>query len=317
MSSISKNKANLILMMSVDYAKDKCGEPFDLKFDDSESVFNGSIEDDLDVIPHLSVGSLEIEHALNDNVSDLDMTAAVVTEFHEILGHGSQILNEFRSGDTLSKVLAMNHFACKSSANYEYGERLASYYKQPKEIAAQYVGLYHTREFLGNVFGGEKANEMVCEYVNYRIKHDSEFIGFRKGKPYENVDDILDEFQHVFEKRVYEHRPLDREAAMQEPSPYADYFKSHEQPMQQTYVSLCRNGVKQDLMMTSIYLYQEDKNDRLRSMYPSLEDVPYAPSEAMTLRYYPSWIHEKDKDMRLMNLISDDVVTADKDMEFD
>lgn len=248
---------------------------------------------------------MSVHNVQDNNVDSLHVTAALVSGMHEIMGHCKQINVCFHQNNSVSKVVALNRFACKASDTYYYGKGLSAYYKQPYEIVAQYAGIYHSYAGLKARFGSNQANDMICNYVNDRISKGSEFISYRQGKPYTDVKSILDEFQSTFEHRVYEHRALDRTVAMQEPSAYASYFSKNPNVGQQTYVSLCRNGVKQDLMLTSIYLREEDKNDRLREMYSSLEDVPYAPSEAISFRYYPSWIRYKDKDLQLMNLIKD------------
>ena len=296
--TLSGRAAHLMMIHAVKYAYRHTGVRCRLSPD--TSVFEGSVTDEYGIVTDAVVGIREC--VSSDRLPYLYMTAGIVSIMHETMGHCNQILNMFHETDSLSKALAMNHFACKASDEYQYGKNGRQYFRQPKEIAAQYVGIKCGYDVLTDAYGNQEANRMICDYVNYRIRQNSEFIGFRQTKPYTTVDDILKAFQNVFEKRVYEHRSLSGTRAKEELSPYAFFFSENNMPSCRSYLSRCMNGAKQDLMLASIYFYQEDKNDRYRGIYQALEDVPPSPASAMSSKHCPQWILRRDRDMKLARL---------------
>lgn len=131
--------------------------------------------------------------------------------------------------EPLSKVLLLSDMACKGSCKY-YGfvsldtSPLPWYFEHPHEIAAQYMGLKMTQKFLSVVYGEEKADKMLCEYVNLRVGDETEFIpvpdGFKMKipadgrapfmtptEPFTSMDQIYEQFQKTFLEKVFE--PVD------------------------------------------------------------------------------------------------------------
>lgn len=298
------------------YVETHLKRSFPLSLFANESVFIGSTDDEFGRVTDMWVGAREIS---GDGARCGDTVAFIVSLMHETAGHGMQIEKQFHCDDELSKILSMNHFACKASSEYYNPYRPHRYLYHPREIAAQYAGIVVGCDFLQDYYDSEMANDMICGYVNDRISKKSEFIKNGFLQRYHDVNDILQSFQTVFDRRVYEHRSLNRRVAMRQNGAYTDYFRQNPDSIHQTYISMCQNGVKQDLMLSSIYFYQEDMNDRYRSIYKSLEDVPYSPAAAMDPDYYPAWIQYQDKDLKLSQLLTiddQDEESTDNELSF-
>ena len=67
------------------------------------------------------------------------------------------------------------------------------------------------------------------------------------------------------------------------------------------------------MMLTSVYLYQDDKNDRLREIYPVLQDVPL-PHEALTRNFFLDWMRFKHRDLNLDDVLLPEEVFQTKDI---
>lgn len=251
---------------------------------------------------YMHVGYEEIEKASNNTeLDDYTMMIPLVALFHESFGHGCQLKQQFNQTDTLSKALALNTYACKCSCAYSDGENLQQYFKQPNEIAAQYAGIKYAYGYCVNVFGQEKASKLICDYVNHRIENNSEFISYIHNKPYDNVNDILNEFNKTFKNNLYAHRTWSKQSLTTNLDPIHDYFKHKTDNKQIFMLEHCRNGMVQDLMLSSIYLYQEDKNDYLKTRVPALKDANSIP-KAFSFADKPKWIRSRDRNVDLAEL---------------
>lgn len=155
----------------------------------------------------------------------------VVALFHEVCGHGGQLKYEFAKDTDLSRVLALNRYACYSSGLYydgnaRPGEFTRRYARQPHEIAAQYMGLKAAQAYFpralknipslsSRIFGrqetdeelAERADGMLLDYVNYRVSIGSEFI--HRKKPYKNMSEVFNDFECKFLECYDAHRDYD------------------------------------------------------------------------------------------------------------
>lgn len=59
------------------------------------------------------VGAMEFVRYPDDDVPIGKAIAPIVNLFHEVHGHGGQLLHEFNKNNALSGTLAFNYFACK------------------------------------------------------------------------------------------------------------------------------------------------------------------------------------------------------------
>ncbi len=238
------------------------------RLDKSLETGRGYTNNDAYGVHGIRIGVKEIVDCESQYISDFTFMKAFVSEFHEGYGHCDLIQNGFEKSDDLYSVIALNHYACLSSNSYYNGKNLNNYFHQSHEIAAQYLGIKSCYEFSKNLFGEEKAKQLICDYVNERIRLHSEFVDFKNGKPYESVQSILDEFNHTFNKSIHKHKEFDTKVALREPSSFGYYFHNHPNEVNSKLVSLRRDGIIQDVMMTSIYLHEEDPNDILRNRVP-------------------------------------------------
>ena len=157
---------------------------YSIMFDDKMKVGSGFFSENEDVV---KIGIKEFAEHPNDEFSDYKVTEGIVSLFHEVCGHGLQNIVEFRKTTDTSRVLARSDYACNASEKY-YGyvydpvtidgvnyvrQRMTKqYFDHPHELAAEYAGIKMGYSFLSSVYDKEKANEMICGYVNERVKQD-------------------------------------------------------------------------------------------------------------------------------------------------
>lgn len=253
--------------------KDKYGGPSDLvDFDETMTMRRGGFDSD-GYTCEISVGVRELVEDPGREYPVGEAMIPVVGLFHEVCGHGGQVTCEFRKDTYLSRVLALNYYACRGSAEY-YGDDMVDvddrYYHQPYEIAAQYVGIKCAFEYLSGVFGREDANHMLCEYVACRVENESEFI--RPRRELRSVDEILDALDVEFRRRAFAHRAYDPSTPRAEGDALHAAFNPRAAATFGRDVARCGNGVKQDLMMAAAYVSRYDYDNRVRTL-PVFADV--------------------------------------------
>lgn len=166
------------------------------------SIREGRTITDKQKVIEFIIGTKELEEN-PDKMFDLgEAMIPIAGAFHEICGHGGQILNEFQKDTPLSRVLAVNYIACKSSPYYYNGfiEGSDRYKRQPHEIAAQYACIRELRPYLiylnpcdyeqgKDVIGF--ADMAVREYQKTRMRRKSALTGKGKMAVCGDFDDIL------------------------------------------------------------------------------------------------------------------------------
>lgn len=209
----------------------------------------------------------------------------VVALFHEVCGHGGQLKYEFAKNTDLSRVLALNRYACYSSSLYydgnaRPGEFTRRYARQPHEIAAQYMGLKAAQAYLpralknipslsSRIFGrretdeelAKRADGMLLDYVNYRVSIGSEFI--HRKKPYENMSEVFNDFECKFLECYDAHRDYDPDEDVY--SPIWHQRKLHDElaekgicgcglsEAQAALAGKAASGVHQDIMLCAAF----------------------------------------------------------------
>ena len=225
------------------------------------------------------VGVREFVENPNKEFSNAEAMIPVVGLFHEVCGHGGQMSREFHKTTPLSKALMLNFCACQCSASYygtitdEHGATHVddAYYRQPHETAAQYVGLVAARSFLTGKFGKEKADRMLCDYVNYRVANKSEFI--QTEKKYDDFDEALRDFDTAFKQQCLAHHTC------------VDYihdtFYASAGAIQT--VNNCKSGLRQDVLLAYVYLNRFPGASHMRAEFEALRDIDLSHKAVMSL----------------------------------
>lgn len=216
----------------------------------------------------IGIGGLRGNHK---TLSNYDAMNPVVALFHEVCGHGGQFKYEFMKDDPLSRVLALNHYACKSSYAYYFGNALRTdvfsdgYAKQSSEIAAQYMGLKCAQAYLNVYFEDELEKDpgfvdrMLRDYVNERQMHGREHIRRSADgrKEYDNMSQIFNDFNSKFQACIDVHhtyKPVDGDPILVCRKNRADDKDGGRISMfDKSFVSRCESGVHQDIMMCAAF----------------------------------------------------------------
>lgn len=94
------------------------GVPDKINFSKKIHIMNGKTDDDFYGVTY-HVGIKDFSENPTGKFSRAQVAGAVIALFHEVCGHGGQIYGEFNKSDSdLSKVLALNYYACKGSSYY-------------------------------------------------------------------------------------------------------------------------------------------------------------------------------------------------------
>lgn len=200
------------------------------------------------------IGIKELVKNPNKRISMREFLVPTVACFHEVYGHGGQWRNEALKNDPLSMILLLSDLACQSSHNYygitsSYEDPLPQYFEHPHEIAAQYMALKMTEKFLSAIYDKEKANKMLCEYVNLRIADNNEFIPapdeykmeipsdgrrpfMKPTEPFTSMSQVYEQFQRTFLNKVFE--PVDYKAEKRSTDSLGLYIKEQKWPWKGT-----------------------------------------------------------------------------------
>lgn len=290
-----KGSAALGLMQDVqDVLQDKFGH---IELDDACSIMSGGTRYFGYGRPLFYMGTQEFATHPDTEFPVDQALVPVVGLFHEVCGHGSQICCEFQKSTPLSRVLALNYYACYGSdAYYGWSENgpTDAYYRQPYEIAAQYMGIKCAYSYLSGRYGEANANDMMCSYVNYRIANDSEFVGSKRE--YKRVEDVLSDFDTMFQKRVFEHRYYN--SRVNQGDELFRYAKKVGSAKFLSRVAGCQDGLKQDLMMTSVYIALNDDDHKIKTL-PAFRDVDLSVGHAFFIGTAPMRPKPKRRDLSL------------------
>lgn len=211
------------------------------------------------------VGYKELADNLDGKFDVARALVPVVNLYHEVYGHGGQILCEFDKDTLLAQVLALSHYGCKASfAYYGFdgkGRPTRQYYRQPREIAAQYMGIKGAYEFLGRVYGEKDAGGMMSKYIRFRILGGGDCLGLKLGRV--TVENTLESMNQVFVRSMDSHRRYDPGNRL--PDDLRNYAKWVRRPGLPGIVRGCADGARQDLMMMAVYLRLHDQDLRVQS----------------------------------------------------
>lgn len=284
-----------------------------VEFVESKSMLVDDFHYDGYVLPDISIGIAELTNSPDDVFSVGKALLPVVGLCHEVFGHGGQITHEFKRESDLSTMLAANYYACYGSPFY-YGFKpdnslRKQYYKQPHEIAAQYMGLKMADVFLSQLYGKEQSFDMLKAVVDYRIECQSEFITSTKGC--KSMDDLLDRFDKAYKKREFEHRQYSPSQAG--PDALNGYVSRTGKASAYTIVQFCQNGCAQDVMLASVCLSENNFGNHVYDTQPAVHRIGIFPERKMKL-FAPDVVRElKRTDATLRELESYDASLSSGD----
>lgn len=274
-----------------------------VRFRKTWSIDHGETEDDL-YVQRCQIGTKELFEAGDKEVSDETVARSVLTLMHEVCGHSRQVNHEFNRDTPLSTVLALNHHACRHSHLYygfdEHDNPTQAYFRQPHEIAAQYMGIKCTHEFLCGLWDDEKRAEAAVSAVHSRlIDKNSAYIqkpfgGFMPHR--KRVSDILDDLDGSFKKYVFEKRdyPKDSkgnvvrigEKKARRPDIVDDFVNDGGSNKIYWQLRFGRNGLKMDWIMAALRSQRMDVNGMMGKQ-AALRDISLSVKEAMGLLRQP------------------------------
>lgn len=248
------DKARAFLLKKYDFLDEK-----HFWLDKDKSIGDGGTYiDDYGCLKRVYVGTSQLQGDVDENVPAEAMMIPLAGLFHEVCGHCNQFYGQFFKGGDLARVLAYSHYACECSYAYYNVNDFDKYRQHPHEIAAQYSGVKACYEFCSAVYGEVKANDLMCCYLNFRVKNDSEFVV--TDKKYVFVNEFLDDISNQFEQSLHRRRsfPLTGVLCMDVLQDYVNADMNRVSNLQK--IHRCKDGFLQDQMLTAIYLQVEDKN---------------------------------------------------------
>lgn len=231
---------------------------FFITLDDKVTIGFGCMQDYVGRVDEIVVGT-KCEN-FDGLIRGRDLTTAIVALYHEI-GHARQLKYEFEKQTDLSAVLAVNHFARKSSTSYydvEHGDD-GNYVKQPSEIAAQYYGLNMAYRYPSKNIDPESANTLICDYINNEVNFN--FIPVDKNNPYTDVNDIFEKFNDVFNENIYKHRSFNPH------SRYETVYNDIGSPKITAMLAApTTSGLRQDIILTKLFLTKTEEGEHLQQI---------------------------------------------------
>ena len=272
---------------------------------------------------HYKIGVKELIENPRKRLSMAEALAPVVGACHEVFGHGGQWRNEANKDMPLSRLLILNDLACKSSFSYygvdfDYEEPTPQYFKQPHEIAAQYIGLKAANKFLSSVYGKSKADDLLCEYVNLRIASGNEYIQapddyhmeessdgrkpyMKPTEPFTSMSQVYDQFQKTF---------IDQASARAEynvpkfpidyPSIHIDTLKRPwEKISSQMMINHMPDRMTQIYVLSCIWLNQHEYGKWMKEL-PVFEHIEFPKTVLQMMRNVPARPIEVDLDLRML-----------------
>lgn len=248
--------------------------------------------------------------------------------FHEACGHGGQWKNEAMKTEPLSKVLILNDLACRSSHQFygvdrTYTVPTSQYFEQPHEIAAQYMALKMAQKFLAIVYGDDKADKLLCEYVNIRISTENEYIKvpedyemeiqpdgrkpfMKPTEPFTSMSQVYDQFQKTFVHQIF--IPAEYNATKDSVDFVNMYIKTKNWPWKRNEIRMQINEIDDRLTQTyvlaGIWLKQHEYGRWIKQL-PVFEDMKFPRDIEDIIQSTPPQPNKEDLDLEF--LTKDDI----------
>lgn len=305
-----------------------------VSFDPSLPIKYGNTTYDTDSRSFLfSAGVLEFELDPYRNFSSFESIMPVINLFHEACGHGLQECVMYgKQNDILSKVLCMNYCACLSSDKY-YGAEFVdyevdpTYFKQLYEMAAQYIGIRWSYDYLKTKSLPFDLDTAFVEYQRFRTSDGKGHDFIKWDSTTKTAPSIFRQYEKMFPLVVHSSRGYDhRIPVLENEEDYDDdliRFQKHlgDKVDYLSRLERCSDGMKQDWMAAAVYFRYHP--DRLK-LFPSISglDVGVCDAYGLFSKPYPKTPRSSALDLtamdRLLRSIKDDVdPSSDPEYDFD
>lgn len=263
-----------------------------------------------DDVDRVIIGAKEMIDNPDDPVDERNFMNVFMSIFHEY-AHVDQCQNLLHDDSKEATHICANMLA----HSFSYLNYSMNYNEQPYEIAAQYCAIRDGYNYLLKIVDKEKANDLVCNYVNDRINDGVEFIEFKrkddKDIKYDDVYDILKSFDNVFKEKRNKHREMDVDILMDDPSPAISNRGVEFRKMALNSIASIEDGYEQDITMAVLYTNyavnacdDEIVNKEIEQHINSLEAFKAMPKSGV-LNRLRIWL-DKHSDISLKHLESHD-----------
>ncbi len=197
------------------------------------------------------------------------------------------------------------------------------YFEQPHEIAAQYMGLKMTQKFLSAVYDGNKADRLLCEYVNLRIASGNEFISapdncqmevpadgrkpyMKPTEPFTSMSQVYEQFQKTFVKQVFGHAEY---TVPKKSTDYvAGYINSQKWPWERIQsrkqINQIPDRLTQAYVLSAAWLKQHEYGSYVRE-FPVFKHMDFPKNISQLIDTMP--VHPKKEDLDLNKLVEDNI----------
>ena len=239
--------------MRADCAKQCNGQA--VRFNKSEVAGSGKISGEHPDRLEVGVRGFNENSKSSWRVNRVKFTAVLVAIPHESR-HYMQWSTISRQNDKLGKIMCVSNNA--SLLNPVYYDK--NYFWDPREVDAERYGINKAYHFCADYFGEEVANDMICDYVNVRIRKRISFIRPEYGKKYDSVKDILVDFDKAFEDSLMHERVYDFKEGLKKHEPLAvilngDVFKKDKKAFSDE-----KCGLIQDMVAAAITMSQYEND---------------------------------------------------------
>ena len=199
----------------------------------------------------LIIGTKGVYTGSSSLVDERTFMRALVAIYHEIR-HADQAVIIERQNDALGREIGLSRIA--KLYNPHYTDQ--NYYINPREVDAEREGMFGAYGFCIDNFGEDKANQMLCDYVNDRIsivpKLDVSFIHPERGCRYHDAMDIFRDMDKAYDRSIHACRKYDVQEGLKVNDQIARFLT--EQPQYRGLFLSESDGQRQDRMSAAVAL---------------------------------------------------------------
>lgn len=214
------------------------------------------------------VGANEFYHGRSDKMSFSGVQWSSVVEFmvsayHECR-HAEQFENMSRGIGLDVTYMSLNHLSKHGNERY-YAH---NYRKFVTEIDAERFGINCAGKQLSDCLGDTKAEQLMLEYVNNKVKTGVYFIEPSLDRPvYDNIDVVLDAFDSAYE--MAKHAPRDYVVKKCRDAAHNFLYEDLTDGARNNFFSE-QDGVRQDAMISAVVLH---RHPEYKGWHKSLQDM--------------------------------------------